>query len=122
CHFRGDLATSEQITQPPLEKAIHLLVCFFGWRMPFTTGHGDTMAVAQEFVDGDGVVQRRPALGQVSRAAGNEKRSWRHQGVQFQQVDDALDERFVSAGAWQDYMRELANRTDIHRIRTDCLY
>ena len=51
-------------------------------RVVLAVGHGDAVLVAEQPVDRDGVVERLPALRPVLRAAGNQERPRRHQGVQ----------------------------------------
>src|SRR5436309_8759176 len=88
------------IPQTPLEKVIDLLIGRFGRIVPVASGQGDPLVAAEQFVDGNGMVERGPALGQVGGAAGNEERPRGHQGVQFDEIVPALDERLVSAGSW----------------------
>src|SRR5437667_12438429 len=84
-------STLFRITQPPFEETINLLVSLFGRRMPLASSHGDAMVVAEQFVDSNRMIERRPALRQISGAAGAERRSRAHQRAQFDQNEPAFN-------------------------------
>ena len=99
------------IPQTPLEKVIDLLIGRFGRIVPVASGQGDPLVAAEQFVDGNGMVERGPALGQVGGAARNQKRARSHQRVQFHQIVSGFNERLVSAGAWLAFGGQFAKGT-----------
>ena len=54
----------EAFLQPPLEEAIDLFVGFFGRSVPFARSQSHAILVAEQFIDRDGMVERRPSLRQ----------------------------------------------------------
>ena len=87
--------------------------------MPIPSRHGHAMVVAEQFVDGDGVVERRPAFRQVGGAARDQKRARGHQRVRFHQIMSAFDQRPVGAGAWLAFGGEFAKGTGAFWIGDD---
>lgn len=94
--------------QPPFKEAGDLLVRFFGGRVSVAVGHGDAAIVAEDFVEGDGVVECGPAFGEVGGSAGDEEGAWGHEGVEFDEVVVVFDKFFVGAGAGFAFCGEFA--------------
>src|SRR5262249_30773689 len=113
---------SFRITQAPFEETIDLLVGRLGGGMPVASGHADATVVSEQFVDSDRVVERRPALRHISGAAGDEKRPWRHQCVQFQQIVAGFNECLVGAGACLAFGGKFAKRTGVVWIGDDAWF
>src|SRR5437879_3228156 len=98
----GKVPTSSGCTglkEKILKKCIQLPVGLFSRRMPWSVGHGHAVGLAEEFVDGDRVIESQPAGRRVFRAARDEERAGRDQGVQLVQVAAAIDHLLVGAGA-----------------------
>ena len=84
--------------------------------MPFASSQGHAMVKAEKLIDGNGMVQRGPALGQVGGAAGYQERPWRHESMEFDQIVSGFDKRSVGPGSSLTFGRKLAKRTCILRI------
>src|SRR5260221_7091851 len=84
--------------------------------MALATGHGDSLGVTEELVDGNGMVEGSPALAQVSGAARDEKRARRHERVQFHEVVSAFDQHLVSAGTLLAFGRKFAEGASVFGI------
>src|SRR5437762_1397558 len=61
----------------------------------FAIGHGDAIVVAEDFVDGDGVIEGAPGGGSVFGASGDQERPRGHEDVELDEVMAVLDELFV---------------------------
>src|SRR5207253_2155366 len=94
--------------EPPFKEAINLLVVPFRWTMFLAVGHGNTVFEAEQPIDGDSVVERRPSFRQVGSTAANQKRARRHQRVQFHEVMASFDEGLVGSRACLALARQLA--------------
>ena len=75
------------------------------------------MVKAEHLIHGNDMIQRRPTLGQVSRAAGDQERPWRHESVEFDQIVSGFHKRFVGPGSWLAFTGEFAPGTCIPSIR-----
>ena len=82
-----------------LEEEADLFHRFGGEGVIFAIDHGDAIFEAEEFVDGDGVIEGDPSRRRIFGAAGNQEGAGGHEGVDLVQVAAGFDEFFVGAGA-----------------------
>ena len=61
-------------------------VGFGVWGVVWAVGHEDAVGLAEELIDGDGVLKGVPAGGWVFAAARDEEGSGGHEGVEFVEV------------------------------------
>ena len=107
------IGRSFRSAEAPLEKAIDLLIGCLSWGVAFTSRQGDALLIAQQFVHGNGVVERRPAFGEIGSAARDQERARCHQGVEFDQIVAAplgLERVQSHAG---DFVAKLENAQEV---------
>ena len=82
-----------------IEERVELFVGLSCGGMTAAVCHGQSIFMAEKFIDGNGMIERLPPLHPVLGSAGNEKRTRSHQGMQLVQVEALFDKHFVRAGA-----------------------
>ena len=83
----------EKVLKEGVDIAVRLLI----GRMLRAIGHADPILVAEKSIDGNRMIQRCPAGRWIGFTAGHEKRSRRHQRVQFVKVSTGRNELWISS-------------------------